>query len=342
MADYRLESRTRTGSYLCTLPARNIQGEFFKNKASQIRWTMPLKSTRKFTKDDFYPGITEVWLYRNDVLVYAGPLWNVNVSSRDNTMNCDSESLMSYFDRRRINADVTYTGTYGATAWSIIAASQAETDGALGITLGTQVPGGSPSATFAYTKNEGTYILDAITDLSDNTDGFDWEITPGRVAHFYYPRIQSQSNVRLEYGGNVTNYSVQVMGKYEANDILIKGPEKSVSQPAIDTAMRSLYGLRQYVGSLTDAKTQTILDAYGAKQLADRRAAREVPQVGVKSLLVNPFDGDINYGQIAQVIIQDGWVDFNAQMRNIGFQVSIGKSGEETFVLYMSDLREVE
>jgi hypothetical protein len=311
------------------------------NKPKQLRWEM-VNAGSGLSYSTFFPRKTEMWLYRNDILIFAGPVWNAVASSKENKISCDAQSVDSYLATRRIAADAKYTGTLGSTAWDLISDSQALTDGNLFITQGTLVAAGSPSASVTYAASEGKYIYDAIDDLSGGDSGFDWEITANRVFNEYYPRLSGNARVRLEYGGNVTGYSLQVMGQYEANNVIVKGPDGTISAPVIDTAKRAEYGLSHYVGSNTGLSSQSLLNNYASMVLMQRRDARVIPQVSVRSSTINPFDGDITFGQVAPLIIDDGWAQFNDNMRCGGFQLTVGKHGEETFVLYMNDLREVE
>jgi len=332
-----MESHSLSGAYLATLPFRNLQGEQFLTKPDQYRWDLPLHHPN-ITRATFFPGKTEMWLWRNGVKVFAGPVWDATASSQSQTIDCAAEGLESYFDVRRISADVTIVGTLADIAWQLIADSQAMTDGNLYITRGTT--GSTISSTAKYAAKEGMYILDAINDLSASGD-FDFEITADRVFNITCPRGESRAPERLEFGGNVTRYSDTLMGKFEANDILVKGPDTWVSQPTIDTAKRSEYGLRQYVDSNTSLKTQDLLNGYSERILNLRRDPREVPQIGVRSEIVNPLEGHISLGQITRLVIDDGWVQYDQDMRLTGFQVSVEKNASETFVLYLSDLREV-
>lgn len=338
MADYVMESRSRAGAYLATLPYRNLQGEFFRNKQDQIRWEMPLYNNG-LDRTSFFPGKTEVWVWRNSSKVFVGPLWDVTASSDSASMSCAAEGIESYLEMRRVPEDVSYTGARQATAWDLISRTQALTDGSLGITQGTlQV---APNLAIAWLKNDGDYLIDCMDTLAGGAQGFDWEIDVNRALQIYYPRPSVASRARLEYPTNVLRYSVQMLGKFEANDVLIKGKDDLRSQPVIDTAKRSEFGLRQLTVSATDLDTQAQVNDFGSRYLNLRRDIREIPQVTLKTELVNPFAGDIWFGQTAPVVINDGWTQYNQTMRLNGFQLSVGKNGNETFVLYMSDLREV-
>jgi len=338
VAEYILESRTRSGAYLATLPFRNLQGEWFLSKPCQIRWEMPYLDAN-ITSASFYPGKTEVWLWRNGVKVLVGPVWDANPNSGTKSMSCSAESIDSYLDLRRVVATSSFIATSRANiAWSLINASQALTDGALGITQGSVAV--TPVITVEFKAAEGRIIRDIIDDFASESDGWEWNIDTNRAFNTYV-RTATASRVRLEYGGAVRSYALQVMGKWEANDILVTGYQGALSQPTIDTAKRTEYGLRHLVESASSLKTQTQLNSYAQQLLKQHRDVRYVPQLVVNSTLVNPFEGDITYMQTAPVVIDDGWVQVNQTMQCVGWQLSLGKHGNESFNLYMQDTREV-
>ena len=343
MANFRLETRTRSGAYLATLRYSNLQGEMYKgNKWSAIRWDMSLEDTRELTYNELYPGKTEVWMFRDDVLKFAGPIWDANISTKEAKFSCRAEGLASYFDRRRIEAGWDSSLPLGQQAWNIVAASQALTDGNLFITQGTSVSGGAPSARIKFAASELKMVSDALADLSEGDNGFDWEVTPNRVFNVYYPRLSGRANVRLEFGGNIRSYAVDINGKYAANNVVVQGADDSLSAAVVDTAKRAEYGLRHYVGSNTGLKSRAQLDAYATQLLSLRRDTRIIPQLSVAAEGVNPFNGDIDYGQVARTVINDGWVQYDIDMRCSGYQFTVDKHGIETFVLYLNDLREVD
>lgn len=338
MAEYVLESRTRAGTYLATLPFRNLQGEWFRSKPCQLRWEMPYLHPN-ITPTTFYPGKTEVWLWRDGAKIFVGPAWDASPTSRTKSMSCSAESIDSYLAARRVVADTSFTGVTRANiSWSLINSSQALTDGGLGITQGLMAT--TPAINVEYKATELKYIYDIIDDLAQQADGFEWEIDVDRVFNTYV-RALTASRIKLEYGGNITSYSVQVMGKWAANDITVKGFQGALSQPVIDTAKRLEYGLRHYSENNSGLTTQTQLNSFAAQLLKSRRDTRYVPQLSLRSSAVNPFLGDIGFGQTAPILIDDGWVQVNQTMQCAGWQLTVGKHGQETIVLYMQDTREV-
>lgn len=338
MPKFVLESRTKTGQYLATLPFNNLQAEFFLSKVNTMRWEMPYRHPN-VTVDTMFPGKTEVWLLRDGVKIFEGPLWDCTPRSETSTMNCAAESVDSYLDMRTINDDLSYNGQHPTTiCWNLINNSQGKTDGQLGITAGTLVP--TVLTDQVYYKEEGIKISDAIEDFTKLITGFEWQIDMDRKFQTY-ERTVLPADVMFEYPGVVTRYSIQLMGKWEANEILARGAKGFVSQPIIDTAKRAEYGLKQLTVSDTNIKNITDLNDFGQQTLNIRRDTRFIPHITLRTGLLSPFDGEIGFLQSARVIVNDGWVQMNQLMYVVGWQLTVRKHDNETIVLFMNDLREV-
>lgn len=343
VATYRLESRQADGTYIASLPAANLQGEWFLNKADNLRFDLPIHHPN-VSSDTIYAGRDEVWLYRNDVLVFAGPVWDMTASSDSGKWTCSAASLESYFEHRRIDWDYNVQMQGGLLAWDLMEDSQAQTNGQLYITKGT-VPTTEVVA-MTTTRAAGDIIFGVVSKLAESDNGFDWEINSAtREFNVWSPRRDTFARSGLWFDKdrgsvNVKSYSLQIMGSYLANDVLISNNEKygTASSPA----SQAIYGLRQYKDTNNDAQTvfQLTMDAQYTRNL--RMQPKLVPGVVVDGNVVNPFEGDIWYGDRTPVFIRDGSVYFNKDMRCIGFQATISKHGSETFVIYLNDLREVD
>lgn len=341
MPVYELNAIDRnTGAVLGKIPYKNLQGEWFRSKPCQIRWNTPFRDP-SITTSNFFPGKTEVQLLRDGVNIFTGPLWEGDPQSGTGFMTCMAQDVMSYIPMRRIMSDLNLTQTKSNLVWSLIQHTQAQTDGNLRITAGTSI--GNFGATFNYQALaiDGIMLDNAIDDLSTKTtNGFDWTITPARTLEVY-EKVVNPSNVKLEYGGAITSYSAQVMGSWERNDIYVKGGGDARSQVTVNTAKRSEYGLRQFVDSQNSIRTISGLNTYAGLILDKRLDTRYIPNLVCRSIDVSPFRGDIGIGQTTNVLIQDGWVQINQTMVCTGWQCTVGKNGNETFVLYMNDMREL-
>lgn len=344
MADFILRLQYRDGTYIGEPPFFDLQGEFRMNEPDEIRFSLSSIDLINYVDpvSQLKEGLTEAILLRDGVPIFTGPIWNITCTSNDKVLKCVAQDISSYLARRNIIAATKFTKkrfAYGA--WKLIQNTQALSYGNLGITLGQDALT-NPTGTWSYAGKSGKTVLNAISDLANGTNGFDWEINPDRQLMMYYPRIQTPSLLKLEYGGNIKNYSVQGMGSYVANEVFGRGGNKVVSSTYSDMPSKAFYGLRQYAFSNSNVKSKSKLDGMARSQLNLRKNPRLIPQLTVDSEMVNPFEGDIWFGYLVNTVIDDGWVQFNGTMRCSGFQLTIGKHGDETFVLYINDTREIE
>jgi len=344
MADFILRLQYRDGTYIGEPPFFDGQGEFRMNEPDEFRFSLSSIDLINYVDpvSQLKEGLTEAVLLRNGVPIFTGPIWNITCTSNDKILKCVAQDVASYLKHRNIVTATKFTKKrFAAAAWKLIQDTQARSYGDLGITLGLDAVT-NPTGTFSYAAKSGKTIYNAIDDLAKGTNGFDWEINTARQLMMYYPRIQTSSLLTLEYGGNIKNYSVQGMGAYVANEVFARGGNKIVSSTYSDPASQAFYGLRQLSVSNSNAKSKAKLDALARGNLNLRKNPRLVPQLTVDSEMVNPFEGDIWFGNLVNTVINDGWVQFNGIMRCSGFQLTIGKHGDETFVLYINDTREIE
>jgi hypothetical protein len=339
MADYRIESRLRDGTYIAALPWQNLQYELGWNKTYSLRFELPLYHPA-VTWDTLHPGLHEIWCWRNNSLVKAGPLWDATPSSDNSSIGCSASDLMDYFDIRLIDT-VDYAAVDQTTiAWDLIDDSQSKAGGDLSIVQGTLDTGVTRSASWKSFDNK--MILDALTDFQEMNFGFDFTIAPAtRAFSARYPRPQRDNHLRLEYPVSIRRYSVQYMGKYLRNSIRVTATDPTYVT-AVDTTSRNTYGLREMADSYRDAATVTDLTDYTSKIRDRRKDVKNYPTVLVDPDIINVFDSNVlQYGDLVQVVISDGYVNIDEQLRYITAQISVDKQGSETVVIYLQDTREL-
>jgi hypothetical protein len=339
MADYRVESRTLAGAYLAALPYRNLQFELGWNKAYTARFELPLYHDA-VSSSTLQPGLHEIWIWRNGVLVKAGPLWDVTPSSGEASINCNMADVVDYLDCRLVGDQNYVTTDQGSIAWGLISTSQSLTGGALGIVQGTTATGITRSESWKQFDNK--YVLEAISDLSSLTQGFDFSIDPStRAFNAIYPRPQRNNGLQLIYPYHIRKYSVQYMGKFLRNSVGVAGTEPAYST-AVDTTSRSTYGLREYADSYRDAATVTDLNNYASRLRDIRKDVKTYPTVTLNNDLIDIFNTNvIKYGDLVGVQISDGYVQINQTLRYISAQITVDKQGAEAVVLYLQDQREL-
>ncbi len=343
MADFRIDLQFRDGTYIGTIPFADLQGEFRMNQPNEIRFKTSSVDLLKYVNpvSQLRAGLTEVVLYRNGAVIFCGPIWTIDTASNDKILNIMAQDVASYLKQRYISADTKFTKkrfAYGL--WKLIQDAQALSNGSLGITLGQDAA--TPTGSFSFTRKSGTTLLKAADKLCAGSTGFDWQIDSQRRLMMYYPRIQVQSNIRLEYGGNIKSYSVRDVGTQIANEVFTVGANKYISSTYTDADSMTKFGRRQYVANDSSLKSKSKVDSNSKTQLSLRKNPRLIPQLVINAEIANPFNDGITYGNLVYTTIDDGWVQFDGLMRCSGFQLSIGKHGNETFVLYINDTREIE
>jgi hypothetical protein len=131
---------------------------------------------------------TELWLYRDGIHVFAGPLvgWEAQDSDR---LTLHARGLLFYLRWMVVDEDLTFTGDDMFTiAASLIDQWQDLEFGNFGIETGNVGLSGA-TADSAYVKTEFPFVLPALEELSKSGDGFDFEVDPAsRNLRLWYPK----------------------------------------------------------------------------------------------------------------------------------------------------------
>lgn len=332
-----MESRLSNGSFAAVLPFRNLQFEIFMNRASSTRFDLPLHHAA-VQASLIEGGKHEIWIYRNNTLIKAGPLWDLTASSSGSTIACTAEDLTAYLEVNLIEADASFTDIdQGQIAWSLINTWQGLTMGTRGITQGS-IPA-SVNRQRTYKKSDGKNIYEAIMDMVEQDNGFDFELTPQRVFNVYPPRRTRDRGLTLELGAGLRHISVNHQGKYRRSRVLMKGPEDTYVE-AEDTVSRDTYGRASIAVSATDITSSDTLTERAGLERDRRRLPKVTPQISVVPT-INPYDSDIRMGDTITIKAQAGYIQYNEQFRLVGWQTTVGAQGNESFVFYFNDDREV-
>jgi hypothetical protein len=339
MARYWLETRTRAGAFVAKIPFKNLQFEVGFNGPTGIRWESPLYH-ELITPSTISPGLHEVAVLRNGVVVRSGPIWDITSSTDSRSLNCSAQTLEDYLDKRLVR-DASYVTTDQVNiAWDLIADSQALTSGSLGIVSGTLATGITRS--IDYKTYDNKYILEAIQDFSELEDGFDFWIDPAtRAFNAIYPRPQTNRNLHLVYPQHISSYAITYYGKYLSNRVVVQGPDPAYVV-ATDTTSLATYGLREYADALKDAATINDHTAYAGHVRDMRKDVKAYPTLVLRGQFLNIFDTSvIQYGDMFKVTIADGYTQVDDLFRYKGAQVTVNKNGDETIVIYTQDDREL-
>jgi hypothetical protein len=289
------------------------------------------------------PARTAVYVDRGGVLVWGGVLWKREFTSKDQTLTLIAREFESYFERRRITADVVFTGDQLAAVQSIVNTAQAATNGNIGVMVGSETSGVTVNRTiYGY---EYKTVFTAIQDLSRTSTGFDFNIfvyydasnNPAKLLRLGYPRYgktysaTSLSATVFELPGNIIEYAWPEDGSLAANYIftLGAGPNPGrLTYTAFDgSKIAAGWPLLEEQANYSDVADSTLLAGLGNGQVA----VVSYPPTTIKITIPassDPILGSYEVGDDARVRILDD--RFTSQLdaiyRIVAFAVQVGDS----------------
>lgn len=187
-------------------------------------------------------------------------------------------------------------------AWTLISESQAISYGGLGIVAGTLTASQIRTRLYEF-KN----IRDALIQLSQVSNGIDFEFTPSKVFNAYYPSMGAErTELEFIYPGNIKNLSISTDATQLMNYIVARGQgfgEGQLYDVRQDTTSQSLYGLRQAILDFSDVQNITVLQQLADEQLLHLKDPLEILQLTLDGNL-EPYVGSYWLGDRVAVTIE--------------------------------------
>ena len=262
------------------LGATKRQVKLGLNKAGEASFSYNLKEFYDLaTKIGLTPesliglGRNTLECLRNTTVMFAGEIINLNQTMDEVDANIEVKAVGWYWllGTRFVGliTDKVYTAIdAGSIAWDLINTTQLITNGSFGITQGTiQV---SVNRTLTYSRKP---IKDAIDELANTDNGFEFEITPAKVFNVYYPQKGSNlsNTVILRYPGNVIKSIEKVSDVSEmANSVLAIGSGaglEEISAQRDSVANQLVYKVRQTIYPVKDLNNATVLGDIAQQQV---------------------------------------------------------------------------
>lgn len=370
MAEYRyhfydLPSRT----LIDTLP---VEGVSFSNElrgVGSFSGTIPLYADgldARRVMSATIPHRTKVYVERENALVWGGRLIPPrDYESAGGRLSIKAEETLGIFAYRFLPS-LTFTGIEQLDiARSLLQTLQSGPGGDVGLTATSLVTGRLRDRT--YTAADQTVGLDAITNLSEVIDGFDfftqvsWSPTgtPTETLVFGYPRLGRTgpgSGLVLEYdrfsgSGNIAGYSWSDGAGLFTRSWAITTTEEGVTLVASTTntvllnqGYPMLEQRENYDGIVYLSTLQGHADALSIYSAGHRATASVTVRASPGMEL-----GDWSMGDDVAVRISDhrfppdprtGVPGFVGYMRIVGWEVKPGPEGDETYELTLADFLE--
>jgi hypothetical protein len=287
-ARYIIEIYDTSGKMVADLSGRASLDSLIieRDESGSCQFTLDLFSFEKYALsmnlnplDILAVNKNEVRIRRYNKYLFGGQISHIDPGAESGTNNIVVTALgwFNYLKYRLIGtAGAVFSATDAAQiAWSLINTSQGLTNGNIGITSGTLTASVNRDRTYAPYKN----IHDAIVELSQVINGFDFEVTWDRVFNVYYPSQGADHTADLvfEYPGNIKKLHSPIDGAQMSNDVFATG--NAIVEERSDTVFGANYGLRQSQPNYPDVTETVTLDQYGDSELASFKDVLELPQV---------------------------------------------------------------
>jgi hypothetical protein len=306
MVTYRIVITDLAGTQLGELmDFKSLTFRKVLNREGECYITMPLKS-ENLTPNLVLLGLRDVYVYRNDDIVWGGRLRNVTgaLSGGDDYVTLVASGFMVLLKKRLAISPQTNTDA-GEIIWNWIDESQDLPNGDLGITLGTIVPSKDRDRTYL----ENTTIYDEAVQLTEVKDGIDIEVTQTKVFNAYYPQgTDKSSSVIFSWGKNIERLDFGFDFSDPVNQAIVLGGgfgEAMVTVTRNDTALQTDYGLLQENIPYKNVEELALLQDKGDKEIARRGLPRreyklyqtpESDPVWTSLTVGDRIRGDVDYG----------------------------------------------
>lgn len=361
----------RTNDILAELPLTNVSFTQSLNTPGSFSGTI-LGSDIRETGYDItavtVPARTALYVDRDGVLIWGGIIWVRTWDSETQHFSFSAREFGSYLERLRITADIM-TGDQALVyqnqdqlfiAQDLLQLTSAMAGADIGLVIPTNTSG--VLATRVYYAYEFKDVWGAIKDLSNQQDGFDFNIDvvydnnlePRKVVRTEYPQRgtpydpNNPSALVFEFPGNVVAYEWPDDGSVVANEMYGIGPQSNEAKiiaeaVAPSNPVASGWPLLQDTVSYTDQYDSTLL----YQQTLGEVTAKQLPVVTPKIVVpayAAPVLGSYKTGDEILLRITDDRFPNNGEgfglssvFRIVAISVQPGEDGPERVTLTLTD-----
>lgn len=246
MAVYRcIAADLRTGARITELPLSGLSFSSRLNDVGQAsgKLTLPAPSTTAnralatLLNDAVDEARRMLIIERDNVIVWCGIIWVAGYNDNDQTRDIRASDEGSYWRRRLISYDKTFTSSTATTiAQTVIATAQAAQGGNINVTVVREINAAytEPSVTLTLDQYELRTVGEVIEELAKADGGFEYDYTYAwngsgtvdKTLTLSYPRRGRNylaSGHVFEVGRNVTEFSWPSDGTRVANKVWATG-----------------------------------------------------------------------------------------------------------------------
>lgn len=274
---------------------------------------------------------TDLIVYRDGDRLFRGRVGPTTdtVTADGHRVTVNAHDYRALLDRRILHNPISFNQVdQEAIGWGLITATQQMPGGNLGITRGAGQATGVLRDRTDY--EPGKPVGEALTQLSEVINGFEWHIDPDLVYRVHYPRRGANRGYILDFGGTAAAVTRNIdPGRY-ANAVRVTGDDTTtpVVRTAADIAAAAT-GRFDLVEAISDVSEQSTL-----AQRADRLLADSDQLIPAYTVTLTPGvwkgRGDLWAGDTVHVVLRSGRLDEQAAVRAADLNVAISDDGVET------------
>lgn len=292
--------------------------------------TNELESDLKERLRDLVLLPTEIWIYRDGILVAAGPIVGGSINEKEVTIS--AAGLSSYLRYMFVTTDKNFSATDQATiAKTLVDDWQALDYGNFGIDTSSITTHGV-NRTINFKGNEFPNVFEAVTDLGAADNGFDVWVDPDtRELNLDYPSrgVNKSATVFLERGISSPNIKFSVAPGIIASESFGVAKDTNgnvITSTQTNTTLRQDFGRIGYAESYEDGE-QALLDDLTQAAVDVRNTMMFQPGPGLL-----PVDGakveDFNPGDIVSYLYDAGLGNQSGVYRVKRKKVTVDKGQE--------------
>jgi hypothetical protein len=280
--------------------------------------------------DSDTPGL-ELWIYRDSVRVFEGPIVGYQIQGEANTLTVTARGLLYYLRGMWLLADFAQTDDQYDIGKMLVDQWQAEDYGHFGIdTSGIGTSGTNRQRT--WLAHEQHNVFQRLSELADVNGGFDyWVENETRDLEFAAARgTDLSATVFLDRRG-VVDPGIAVSkaaGSFASTAFASSSGDMVLTSSDVDATLRQSFGYWGHAETFDGVTVQATLDDHAARLLADRNRVMFVPApsvIPVSGSSPTAFDP----GDTIEFSYDFGVGTVTVQRRVLKKQVSVGDEGQE-------------
>lgn len=286
-----------------------------------------------------YGGIDDLWGYELTPDIINSPDFGIAFSYTCNPNNvfvAVDVTLCPEITVYYVIGNVVDISDAGAIAWDLIKTSQLKTNGNLGITEGNIATTQDRTRTY---NNQN--IMEAIVNLSEVINGFDFEITNDKVFNVYTIKGDDLTDsLILEYGRNLQSVSIDEDFTTPCNNAIVLGEVidgtelTRVDRP--DTTTQAKYKLREMVLS-----ADNVIDADTLNEKGDAMLYKyKEPLIKITFEVIRGMIDvtQFSLGDLIRLIIKKGCYNIDSTYRIFEWTVDHENDNTEKLSLILGEL----